>query len=405
MLITQGDTTRVIVFLMVDSADHVTPKTLLSPTVVRSKNGAGFAAVTGVVAEVGNGWYKLTPAAGDVDTLGQLIVHASAAGADPADVLVEVIAVDVHNATSANLSRLDAAVMSRAAAGDAMALSAAGQTDVQAALTAQGLTSTRAGYLDRLDAAVTSRAAPGAAMDLDANGQTHVQSALTAQGLTSTRAGYLDRLDATVGSRAAPGDAMDLAADAVDASSLAASAVTEIQSGLATAAAVSAIDGRIPAALITGRMDASVGAMANDVVTGAALDATADAEIADAVWDEALAGHAGAGAAGKALSDLAVLAATNLDATVGSRATPGAAMDLVATAVDAVAAAVAGSVVEGVLTTSDILRLVLAVLAGKTTITPGAPTVVAFRDVADTKDRVSADMVGSERTAVTLDPG
>src|SRR4030095_6253533 len=48
---------------------------------------------------------------------------------------------------------------------------------------------------------------------------------------------------------------------------------------------------RLPAALVGGRMDASVGAMAANVVTGAALDPTAGAEIADAVWDEALAGH------------------------------------------------------------------------------------------------------------------
>lgn len=62
------------------------------------------------------------------------------------------------------------------------------------------------------------------------------------------------------------------------------------------------IPGRLPAALVSGRMDASVGAMAGDVLTAAAMAADAGAEIADAVWDEALAGHAGAGSAGAALS-------------------------------------------------------------------------------------------------------
>jgi len=41
-----------------------------------------------------------------------------------------------------------------------------------------------------------------------------------------------------VGGLAAPGDAMDLVADAVDSTALAASAVTEVQAGLATAAAL-----------------------------------------------------------------------------------------------------------------------------------------------------------------------
>lgn len=80
--------------------------------------------------------------------------------------------------------------------------------------------------------------------------------------------------------------------------------VAAIQSGLATAAGVSAVEAdtqdiqsRLPAALVGGRMDASVGAMAAGVVTAAAvatgaIDADAVAadaanEIADAVLDRA----------------------------------------------------------------------------------------------------------------------
>ena len=61
--------------------------------------------------------------------------------------------------------------------------------------------------------------------------------------------------------------AAKFAADAIDSNALAASAVTEIQSGLATSSAVSAIQAdtddiqtRLPAALVSGRMDVSVGA-------------------------------------------------------------------------------------------------------------------------------------------------
>lgn len=102
-----------------------------------------------------------------------------------------------------------------------------------------------------------------------------------------------------------------LAANAIDAAALATDAVTEIQTGLATAAnlttaqgGITTILGRIPAALVGGRIDASVGAMADDTLTAAALATSAVAEIAaassggvvvadiaDAVWDEARSGH------------------------------------------------------------------------------------------------------------------
>jgi len=62
------------------------------------------------------------------------------------------------------------------------------------------------------------------------------------------------------------------------------------------------IQTRIPAALVSGRIDASVGAMATDVLTSTALAASATAEIADAVWDEALSGHLTAGSTGNALN-------------------------------------------------------------------------------------------------------
>lgn len=57
-------------------------------------------------------------------------------------------------------------------------------------------------------------------------------------------------------------------------------------------------------------------------------------------------------------------------------------------------------VIESGLTAAEVLRIILAVQAGKTTI---AGSDVSFRDVDDTKDRVLAEMTGSERTTVTLD--
>lgn len=62
------------------------------------------------------------------------------------------------------------------------------------------------------------------------------------------------------------------------------------------------IQSRIPAALVAGRIDASIGAMAANVLTAAATAADFGAEVADAVWDEAIAGHLGVGSVGEKLN-------------------------------------------------------------------------------------------------------
>lgn len=63
--------------------------------------------------------------------------------------------------------------------------------------------------------------------------------------------------------------------------------------------------------------------------------------------------------------------------------------------------AVMSATVEGGLSLREVLRVLLAVAAGKTTITGSN---VAFRDQADTKARVAASMTASQRTTVTIDP-
>lgn len=74
------------------------------------------------------------------------------------------------------------------------------------------------------------------------------------------------------------------------------------------------IQSRLPAVLVSGRIDASVGAMAAGVVTAAAvatgaidadaLAADAAGEIADAVWDEARSGHVAAGSFGEGVASV-----------------------------------------------------------------------------------------------------
>lgn len=69
------------------------------------------------------------------------------------------------------------------------------------------------------------------------------------------------------------------------------------------------------------------------------------------------------------------------------------------------AAAVMSSVVDGTYTVEDVLKILAAVAAGKTTINDlgGGAAEVVFRNLTDALDRVQADMTGSERAAVTLD--
>jgi hypothetical protein len=59
--------------------------------------------------------------------------------------------------------------------------------------------------------------------------------------------------------------------------------------------------------------------------------------------------------------------------------------------------------IEGGMSGGDVMRVLLAVAAGKTVIDDTGPVIVTFRDQADTKDRVRAEMIGSERDAVTVD--
>lgn len=74
-------------FRMTDSSDHVSPKTGLTVAGAVTIDGAAFAALTNSVAEIANGWYKVSLAAADVngDTIG---FKFTATGADQLDVTI-----------------------------------------------------------------------------------------------------------------------------------------------------------------------------------------------------------------------------------------------------------------------------------------------------------------------------
>lgn len=194
---------------------------------------------------------------------------------------------------------------------------------------------------------------------------------------------------------------------------------------LGTAQTAGDIIARLPAALVGGRMDASVGAMAANVLTAAAINAAAlngkgdwnigktgyalaAAEytaLVNSIWDELTSEGRTAGSYGQLLKD-------DINATISSRAIPGDAMDIIVDGIDSVSVAASGAqeiadalldraaAIEG-FTPRQLARLMSAVLFGKSDGFPLGP--VHYRDVADTKNRVTASALLGNRTAVALD--
>ena len=102
----QSDSTYPLFFLMVDSTDHITGKTGLSPTVTISKNGGSFASPSGSVSEVGNGLYKIAGNATDSNTVGELWIHATGTAADPTDTSYTIVAYDPFDSVRLGLTAL-----------------------------------------------------------------------------------------------------------------------------------------------------------------------------------------------------------------------------------------------------------------------------------------------------------
>jgi hypothetical protein len=105
----QSATRNVVVKLFL-SSDHVTAATGKTLTVTLSKDGAAFAAAAGSVTELSSGWYKIALTTVDTNTLGALVVRATATACDDAERVFEVVAFDPQSASSLGLSNLATAV-------------------------------------------------------------------------------------------------------------------------------------------------------------------------------------------------------------------------------------------------------------------------------------------------------
>lgn len=131
----QSTAANVMAF-MTSSTDHVAGATGLTLTITSSADGAAFGSITPTVTERGNGWYNLALTTTHTATLGDLCLHITSAGADPTDMKLLVIAVDLADAVHFGLSGIP-----NATAGAANGLLIAGSN---AATTLAALTVTAA---------------------------------------------------------------------------------------------------------------------------------------------------------------------------------------------------------------------------------------------------------------------
>lgn len=276
-----------IAIFMTDSSDHVTGKTGLTLTITASKAAASFASISPTVTELANGWYKLALTTSHTDTVGDFALHITGTGADPSDILCQVTARlwdDLaYPATSGRSMVVDAAGLVDACIVKAGA-SGSGTAWGSGAITAAAIAS---------DAITAAKIADGA---IDA--ATFAAGAITASAIAADAIGASE-LAADAVSEIAAAISIPSAATIADAvwdeatlghttsGTFGAQAVTILN------AQTSQLDGivndtediqsRLPAALVGGRIDASVGAMATDTLTSTALAASAASEIATAV--------------------------------------------------------------------------------------------------------------------------
>ena len=403
---------RRIPVVLVDATDGYSEVPGLTPSsTLVSKNGGTEGSGSGTWAEVGHGHYYYELTATEVNTVGYVEVRIVATGARTFYAVAQVVAFDPYDATALGLSRVDVALSTLATAA---ALTAAGG-DVTTLL--GRLTSTRGGYIDNLSGGAVALASALVTAQTDL-------TTLTGR-LTSLRAAGLDNLDAAITSRASAANMTTALSGLV--------AINADTDDLQTRAAD--IQAHLPA-LVGGRIDASVGAMASGVLTATAIAADAitaaklaadvsaeiaaavaapsaatiastvdttlsgthgsgawggsggatAGEIADAVLDEVVSGHAGAGSVGAALSSL-LSGQTSIASAVA--AMPSA---------SAIASAVLGATLEGAHTVADGVRLLLAVALGRRAV---SGTTHTYRNLANDKNRVVAtvDSSGNRSTA------
>lgn len=323
MLVKQSSSSYALTFLMVDSSDHLTAKTGLSPTVTLSKAGGSFSACSGSVSEIGNGWYKVAGNSTDSATLGPLALHATATGADPVDARYEVVAFDPQSATSLGLSNLDAAISSRLAptsAGRTLDVSAGGEAGIDWANI--GSPTTTVDFSGSTIAAVSGAVGSVTGAVGSVTGAVGSVTGLTASdvgaiktktdSLTFTVSGKVDANMLYVGGQTATAAAGVTFPSSIGTSTLTQSQVTGGAYPIATNGSGQPTIGGVAASALAHFFTLDSTKVYADAVSGSVVKELASnagggsppsaATIADAVWDEVLSGHTTSGTAGASLT-------------------------------------------------------------------------------------------------------
>lgn len=291
MRILKQNTAANVMVLMTAASDHVTGLAGLTLTITLSKDGAAFASISPTVTDRGNGWYNIALTTSHTDTLGDCVLHITGAAADPTDVISQV-----HGKTLGDIPSLaDIA------------------TSVWDALLTGITTVGSIGKLikDNLDAAISTRASQTSVDIID------------------------DFLDTEIAAIKAKTD--NLPSDPADASDIA-TAFGSVNSSLSTIAGY--IDTEVGAIKnVTDKLDTAIEVdgpvyrfTTNALEMAPVATPPTAADIADAVWDEALAGHLTAGSAGEKLNDAALEA--SVSSMQGDINTIDGKVDLIDAAVD-----------------------------------------------------------------------
>jgi len=388
---------------MVDSSDHITGKTGLSPTVTISKAGASFAAPSGAVTEIGNGWYKVAGNSTDTNTLGEILLHATATGADPYDgKAAQIVSFNPADAVRLGLTALPNAAPDAAGG---LPISDAGGLDMDSIKSDSAAIKTQ-----------TDKMAFTVANQIDCNvidWKSSTAPAMTGDAFARLGAPTGVSISADIAAVQAVDDAIKLKTDNLPNDPANEATLTSLAAQVGTAGAGltalgdtrlanldAAMSSRLAAADYTAPDNADILAI-KAKTDNLPIDPADQSDIITAV--NAIGSLIGTG--GAALTAIGDTRLANLDAAISSRAVAGDAMTLEAGERDSIAEAkfTKANGVELGITERDCHRLVLSALCGK--LSGAATPQVITRDTNDMKNRliVDADADGN-RTAVVLDP-
>lgn len=375
MFLKQSTAIDVSIGPFLDETDGKTQETALTitqPDIRLKKNGGAWAQKNAAqtLSHEEAGWYEIALDTTDTNTVGNLLVAIHESGALPVWREFQVLPANVYDSLIGGTDALQVHANEITAGLITAAAIATGAIDADA-LAADTITAAKIAT-----GAISAAKFAAGAIDAAAIADGAIDAATLAAGTITAAKFAAGAIDAAAIADGAI-DAGAFAADAITATKLAADVTTELQSGLATAAALATVQAdtddiqtRLPAALVGGRMDASVGAAAANTITASALAADAVTEIQSGL---ALSTQVDAleGGLVTALADLddiqtrlpAALVSGRIDASVGAMAANTMTASALATdTVDEIVAAIFKLDIDTVEATAAVHSLCSAVL-------------------------------------------